>query len=104
MLEVRGKIGRFATCNGNTKAVRAFPEVTESTSTQYLAAAHLTGDHVTRLEHHRRGQAVLLGTVFDLQVGLQTYFDKVAGGVVNSAIALAAERGIQKATGSGHLH
>ena len=31
-------------------------------------------------------------------------FDKVAGGVVNSAIALVAARGIPKATGSGQLH
>ena len=31
-------------------------------------------------------------------------FDKVAGGVVNSAIALAAARGIQKSTGSGQLN
>ena len=31
-------------------------------------------------------------------------FDKVAGGVVNSAIALAAARGIQKAMGSGQLN
>ena len=30
-------------------------------------------------------------------------FDKVAGGVVNSVIALAAARGIQEATGRGHV-
>ena len=30
--------------------------------------------------------------------------DKVAGGVVNSVIVLAAARGIQNATGSGHLN
>ena len=30
-LEVRSKIGRFATCNRNAKSVRAFPGVTEST-------------------------------------------------------------------------
>ena len=30
-LEVRSKIGRFATCNGNAISVRAFPGVTEST-------------------------------------------------------------------------
>ena len=30
-------------------------------------------------------------------------FDQIAGGVVNSAIALAAARGIQKSTGSGQL-
>ena len=61
-------------------------------SKQYLAAAHPTGGHVTRLEHHRRGRHVILGAVV---------FDKVAGGVVNSVIALAAARGIQKATGAG---
>ena len=30
-LEVRNKISRFATFNGNAKSVRAFPGVTEST-------------------------------------------------------------------------
>ena len=30
-LEVRSKIGRFDTCNGNAKSARAFPGVTEST-------------------------------------------------------------------------
>ena len=30
-LEVRSKIGRFDTCNGNAKLARAFPGVTEST-------------------------------------------------------------------------
>ncbi len=68
-------------------------------SKQYLAAAHPTGGHATRLEHHHRGRHVFLGAVIDQQV--QTYFDKVAGGVVNSAISLAAARGIQKATGAG---
>ena len=29
--QVKYLLGRFATCNGNTKAVRAFPGVTEST-------------------------------------------------------------------------
>ena len=62
------------------------------TSKQYLAAAHPTGRHVSRLEHHRRERHVLLGAA----VGQQTctnVFDKVAGGVVNSDIALAAARG-----------
>ena len=31
-LEVRGKICRVATCNGNAKAVRAFPCVTKATA------------------------------------------------------------------------
>ena len=57
-------------------------------SKQYLSSAHPTVGHVTRLEHHRRGRHVLL-------------FDKVDGGVVNSTIALAAARGIQKAKGAG---
>ena len=37
---------------------------------------------------------------------MQTYLTKLrdAGGVVNSAIAVAAARGIQKATGSGQLN
>ena len=34
----------------------------------------------------------------------RAYFDTVAGGVVNSAIALADARGIHKATGSGQLN
>ena len=68
-------------------------------SKQYLSSAHPTGGHVTRLEHHRRGRHVLLGADVDQQV--QTYWDKVAGGVVNSTIALAAARAIQKAKGAG---
>ena len=31
LLEVRSKIGRFDTCNGNAKSARAFPGVTECT-------------------------------------------------------------------------
>ena len=31
-LEVRSKIGRFDTCNGNAKSARAFPGVTESSA------------------------------------------------------------------------
>ena len=46
-------------------------------SKQYLAAAHPTGGHVTRLEHHRRGRHVLLGAVVDQQV--QTYSTKLLG-------------------------
>ena len=56
------------------------------------------------IEHHRRGRPVLLGAAVDQPVGPTTVFAKVAGGVVNSVIALAAARGIQKATGSGQLH
>ena len=65
-------------------------------SKHYLAAAHPTGGHVTRLEHHHLGRHVILGAVVDQQV--QTYLTKLMGGIVNSVIALAAERGIQKAT------
>ena len=43
--------------------------------------------------------AILLNLVKGTNV-----FDKVAGGVVNSAIGLAAARGIQKSTGSGQLN
>ena len=71
-------------------------------SKQYLAAAHPTGGHATRLEHHHRGRHVFLGAVVDQQV--QTYLTKLPGGVLNSAIALAAARGIQKDTGGGQLH
>ena len=46
-------------------------------SKQYLAAAHRTGGHSTRLEHHRRGRHVLLGAVVDQQV--QTYLTKLLG-------------------------
>ena len=46
-------------------------------SKQYLAAAHPTGGHVTRFEHHRRGRHTLLGAVVDQQV--QTYLTKLLG-------------------------
>ena len=36
-------------------------------SKHYVAAAHPTGGHVTRLEHHHRGRHVLLGVVVDQQ-------------------------------------
>ena len=65
-------------------------------SKQYLAAAHPTGGHITPLEHHYLGRHVILGAVVDQQV--QTYLTKLMGGIVNSVIALAAARGIQKAT------
>ena len=71
-------------------------------SKQYLAAAHPTGGHVTRLDPRASPPWTTcspISAVVDQQV--QTYFDKVAGGVVNSVIALAAARGIQKATGGG---
>ena len=54
---------------GNAKAVRAFlggnGVYCSMPSKQYLAAAHSTGGHVTRLEHHRRGRHVILGAVVD---------------------------------------
>ena len=61
-------------------------------SKQYLAAAHPTGGHVTQVEHHRRGRHVLLGAVVW----------QSCWGVVNSAIVLAAARGIQKDTEGGY--
>ena len=54
-------------------------------------------------KHHRRGRPVLLGAVVHQQLQTWGLFDKVAGGVVNSAIALAAARVIQK-SGSGQLN
>ena len=59
---------------------------------------------VTQLEHHRRERPVLLGAVVHQQVQTKGLFDKVAGGDVNSAIALAAARGIHKSTASGQLN
>ena len=61
-LEVRSKIGRFATCNGNAKSVRVFPEVAESTVgclQNKLSTAYPTADH---------GRPVLLGAVVQQQV------------------------------------
>ncbi len=46
-------------------------------SKHYVAAAHPTGGHVTRLEHRRRGRHVLPGVVVHQQV--QTYFTKLLG-------------------------
>ena len=63
--------GRFATCNGNAKAVRAFPGITKSTDafkTIFSCCTFLAAGHVTRLEHYRRGRHVLLGAVVDQQV------------------------------------
>ena len=92
------------------KAARAFPEVTESTvrcrqnNTWYVATAHPTGGHV----HSERASppwttCFLIGAVVHQQV--HTYLTKLleGEGVVNTAIALAAARGIQKATRSGKL-
>ena len=73
---LRGKIGPFATWNGNAVSVRAFPYC-PMPSKQYLAAAHPAGGHVTRLEHHRRGRPVLLGAVVDQEA--QTYLSKLLG-------------------------
>ena len=91
LLEERENIGRCATCrpNGNTKAVRAFPRLSfgvncSMPSKQYLAAAHPTGGHVTRLEHHRRPPHVLLGAVVHQHV--HTYLTKLL--VVLSTVSL----------------
>ena len=65
----------------------------------YLAAAHPTGGHVTRLEHHSRGRHVIIGA--GCSSADTNELDKVAGIVVNSAIALAAARDIQKVTEGG---
>ena len=68
--EVRSKIDRFDTCNGNAKSARDFPGVPESTVwclQNKLSTAYPTGGHVTRLEHHRRGRPVLLGAVVHQQ-------------------------------------
>ena len=45
-----------------------------------------------------------LSLSLSLRYKRRAYSDKVAGGVVNSVIALADERGIQKATGRGQLN
>ena len=45
-----------------------------------------------------------IGAVVHQRVQAYGLFDKFAGGVVNSAIALAIARGIQKATGSGQVN
>ena len=106
--EVGAQIGRVATCNGNAKAVRAFPGVTDSTVPYLQHNILLAGQrwtcHSVRASPRRR--PVLLGSVVDQQVCLQTYLTKLLQlcGVVNSATTLAAARGIQKATGSGQLH
>ena len=66
-------------------------------SKQYLASAHRTGGHATRLEHHRRVRHnimyVLLGAVVDQQV--QTYLTKLLGCCQQCHYS----GGIQKATG-----
>ena len=75
-LEIRSKIGRFDTCNGNAKPARAFPGVTESRAyclmpskqAEHCIGAYPTGGHATQLEHHRRGRPVLLGAVVHQQV------------------------------------
>ena len=50
-LEVRSKIGRFATCNGNAKSARVFPRgngVYCLMHSNKLITAYPTGGHVTR--------------------------------------------------------
>ena len=58
-----------------------------------------TGGLVTQLEHHRRGRPVLQKR--ECSSADTNVFDRVAGGVVNSAIVLVAARDTQKSTGSG---
>ena len=106
--EIGAQIGRFATCNGNAKVVRAFPGVTDFTVPYLQHNILLAGQrwtcHSVRASPRRR--PVLLGSVVDQQVCLQTYLTRLryAAGVVNSTIALPAARDIQKATGNWQLH
>ena len=102
--KLRAKIGRFAAESGNKAAVEKFSKelgkpVSESTvrgfKKKYYEASkgNQTGEPIARLEHGLRGRPLKLG---DLDSNVQDYLKKlrVAGGVVNRAIVIAAAKGI----------
>ena len=88
-IEVRSEIGRFDTCNGNAKSVRAFPGVTESIyclmpSTQ---AEHCIPD---RRPCHSVRASPPWTTYSPRRACSSAGTNVVAGGVVNSAIRRTA--------------
>ena len=100
-LEARSKIGRFDTCNGNANFARAFP------NGAYCLMHSKQDEHNIPDWCHSVRASPLWTTCSPMRdcssAGTNVGpIDKVDGGVVNSAIALAAARDIQKSTGSGH--
>lgn len=101
---LRSKIGRYATMNGNSAAVKHFTSelgrpVSESTirsiKKQYVEAFKQAKADVKTLPHGNRGRPLKLG---DFDASVQTYIRKlrIAGGIVNRTIVIAAAKGIVK--------
>ena len=102
--EIRAKIGKSACEIGNTKTVKKFTiilgkKLNESTvrsmKKAYIEAKQRAGDDVPDLPRRMRGQPLLLG---DLDTVVQSWIRKVrvAGGVINVQIVMAASLGIVK--------
>ena len=102
--EMRAKIGKFAAESGNKAAVVKFSRetgkpVSESTvrglkkSYCDTLKRNRQGEPVTRLEHGLRGRPLKLG---NLDAHVQDYIRKLrlAGGIINRAIVIAAATGI----------
>ena len=122
--EQKAKVGKYAAENGTTNAIRLFskelPNLKESTVRGWkkaylseLATKKRVGDEkmsVDRLPVAGRGRPLLLGKDLDHQV--QAYISSLreAGGVVNTAIVIAAATGIVRrhdsnllAANGGHI-
>ena len=102
--ELRAKIGKFAATSGNKAGMEKYSKelgrpVSESTVRGMKKAYYAPlknkkdGEPVIRLEHGLRGRPLLLG---DLDAHVQEYVRKLrlAGGIVNRAIVIAAATGV----------
>ena len=112
--ELRAKTGKYAATSGNAAAVRKFSEqlgkpISESTVRGFKKAycsalsESRSAEPITRLEHRLRGRPLLLG---DLDSNVQQYVRKLrlAGGIVNRAIVIAAATGIVEHNNPALLH
>ena len=121
--EQKARIGKYASQNGVTAAVRhfihEFPALKENTVRDWRNAYQLevkkqsrTDDvEVHELPARKRGRPLLLGEELDRQV--QAYLTNLreCGGVVNTAIAMACAEGVVKSADAnmlgcngGHIH
>ena len=119
--EERAKIGKYAAENGATRAARYFSElldrkITESTArrfkSEYLQAIAQDRDAVVkRLPTKEQGRTLLLGPELDKVVQEYVEATRAVGGVVNTAIVMAAAVGIVSSRDitklslyGGHIH
>ncbi len=101
--EIRARIGRYAAENGNKKAVTKFsgelgsaiPESSVRNMKAYLKQLDKVKfpEQIKKLPHSSRGRPLKPGEYDDI-VKLYVHHLRLAGGIINRSIVIAAARGI----------